>query len=429
MTSKQVEHRYLIISGIYNLSASLIWGINTLFLLNAGLDIFEVFITNGVFTASMALFEIPTGVLADTRGRRASFLLSVIIILIGTLGYLWIAETSGSLVGFGIMSVVIGLGFTFYTGAVDAWLVDALTHTGYKGELDKVFARGGMVMGAAMLLGTLGGGILGTLDLALPYIVRSILLALVFLVAWVSMHDIGYAPRTLVWKQVPREMGKIAAASLTHGWKVPTVKLLMIISFIQALFMMWGFYAWQPYFLGLLHREDAVWIAGIIAAMISISFIIGNSLVGHLTKRVKRRTSLLIAAASLVGVAAIAVGIANNFYLAVGLYLLVGVAMGLAGPVRQAFMHRLIPSEQRATIVSFDALVASGGSVGGQLGLGYLARRQSLSMGYITGGFLSLFVIPVLMILRKICLPKDDLATVDPSDEKPPVEQPAVEPA
>ena len=429
MTPQRVQRNYLAITGFYNLAASLIWGVNTLFLMNAGLDIFEVFIVNGIFTASMALFEIPTGVLADTRGRRTSFLFSVIITLIGTLGYLWIAETSGSLVGFGIMSVVIGLGFTFYTGAVDAWLVDALTHTGYKGDLDKVFARGGMVMGAAMLVGTLSGGILGTLDLAIPYMVRSILLAIVFLVAWVSMHDIGYAPRTLVWKQVPREMGNIAAASLTHGWKVPTVKLLMISSFIQALFMMWGFYAWQPYFLGLLHREDAVWVAGIIAAMISISFIIGNSLVGYLTKRVKRRTSLLIPTATLVGVAAIGVGIANNFYLAVGLYLLVGVAMGLAGPVRQAFMHRLIPSEQRATIVSFDALVGSGGSFGGQLGLGYLARRQSLSMGYITGGFLSLFVIPVLMILRKTCLPKDDLAAVDPPDEKPPVEQPTAEPA
>ena len=197
MTPKRVQRNYLVITGFYNLSASLIWGVNTLFLMNAGLDIFEVFITNAIFTASMALFEIPTGVLADTRGRRTSFLLCVIITLIGTLGYLWIAETSGSLIGFGIMSVVIGLGFTFYTGAVDAWLVDALTHTGYKGDLDKVFARGGMVMGAAMLVGTLGGGFLGTLDLALPYMVRSILLALVFLVAWISMHDIGYAPRTL----------------------------------------------------------------------------------------------------------------------------------------------------------------------------------------------------------------------------------------
>ena len=80
MQSKQVIRNYQLIAGIYTLSASLIWGVNTLFLLNAGLDIFSVFIVNSVFTGAMALFEIPTGVLADTRGRRISFLLSVMIV-------------------------------------------------------------------------------------------------------------------------------------------------------------------------------------------------------------------------------------------------------------------------------------------------------------------------------------------------------------
>ena len=85
--SEVIIRNYLTIVGLYTLSASVIWGVNTLFLLEAGLDIFGVFIANGVFSASMALFEIPTGVLADTRGRRVSFLLSVAILGLGTLGY------------------------------------------------------------------------------------------------------------------------------------------------------------------------------------------------------------------------------------------------------------------------------------------------------------------------------------------------------
>ncbi len=71
--SAKVFRDYLIISGLYTLSASLIWGVNTLFLLDAGLNIQEVFIANAAFTAGMAIFEIPTGVVADTVGRRASF--------------------------------------------------------------------------------------------------------------------------------------------------------------------------------------------------------------------------------------------------------------------------------------------------------------------------------------------------------------------
>ena len=409
MTSKQVERRYLVIAGIYNLSASLIWGINTLFLLNAGLDIFEVFITNGVFTASMSLFEIPTGVLADTRGRRASFLLSVVIILIGTLGYVWVAESSGSLMMFNLMSVILGLGYTFYSGAVDAWLVDALAASGYKGELDQVFARAGIVFGAAMLVGTLGGGLLGTINLSLPYLVRALLLGGVFVVAWRGMHDMGYEPRTMILSELPGEMKKIASASMRHGWQVQGIKLLMLASMVQAFFFAWGYHSWQPYFLGLLQREDAIWIAGIIAALIAISLMIGNALVGWLGRKFRLRSSLLIGGTLLIALAAIAVGLANNFYLAVGLYLLTGVAFGIIGPTRMACMHKMIPSEQRATIISFDSLVGNVGSVGGQVGLGYLARQQSLAVGYITGGLVTLLSLPILLVFRALRMPEDQM--------------------
>ena len=71
---KKITTSYYIISSLYTFSASFIWGINTLFLLNSGLDILGVFIVNALFAAGMTLFEIPTGVFADTKGRRYSFL-------------------------------------------------------------------------------------------------------------------------------------------------------------------------------------------------------------------------------------------------------------------------------------------------------------------------------------------------------------------
>jgi MFS family permease len=71
-----------VISGLFTLAASVIWGVNTLFLLDAGLDIFEV--VNAAYTAGMVIFEIQTGVVADTSGRRRSFLLSVAILAFGS---------------------------------------------------------------------------------------------------------------------------------------------------------------------------------------------------------------------------------------------------------------------------------------------------------------------------------------------------------
>src|SRR5919109_3371614 len=100
MDPKRVIRTYLAISGLFTLSASLIWGINTLFLLDAGLSIFEVFVANAVFTAAMALFEVPTGVVADTLGRRVSFLLSASILAAGTLAYVGVSAIHGGLLLF-----------------------------------------------------------------------------------------------------------------------------------------------------------------------------------------------------------------------------------------------------------------------------------------------------------------------------------------
>ena len=99
VTPEQVKRRYYAIVGLWNLSASAIWGVNTLFLLNAGLSLYETFVANAFFTAGMLLFEVPTGVIADTRGRRTSFLAALAVLFVGTLWYLYLANTGGGLVG------------------------------------------------------------------------------------------------------------------------------------------------------------------------------------------------------------------------------------------------------------------------------------------------------------------------------------------
>jgi len=404
--SDSVIRNYLIIAGLYTLSTSVIWAVNTLFLLEAGLDILGVFIANAAFTGSMALFEIPTGVLADTRGRRASFLLSVTIVLIGTLGYVGVAATGGSLLLFCLMSVVLGLGYTFYSGAVEAWLVDALKANGYSGQLDQVFARGSIVSGLAMLVGSVGGGLLGSLDLSIPYLARAGLLAVVYVVAFFSMHDPGFTSHPMKLSRMPVEMQKIAQESITFGWKKKSVRLLIIAAFIQSVFMAWGFYAWQPYFLELLGR-DLTWVAGVVAALIALSTITGNSIVEWITRFCGKRTTLLLWAAGLQTIAAIGVGIVGSFWLAVALYLLVMGTVGVWGPVRQAYMHQDIPSEQRASVISFDSLVSSGGSMFGQIGLGRVAQVQSIAAGYVVGGFIMVLAVPVIVFLRRLAEPAD----------------------
>ena len=365
------------------------------------MDIFGVFLANAAFAAGNVVFEIPTGVLADTRGRRLSFLLSVAILLVGTLAYVGVSRLGGGLEAFIGVSLLLGLGFTFYSGAVEAWLVDALQDSGYQGQLDSVFARGSMVTGGAMLVGSIGGGLLGTLDLALPYLVRSVMLAAVFVVAYLWMEDLGFTPVGIGRRGFARAMREVARASVDNGWCVGSIRLLMMASFVQSGFLAWAFYAWQPYFLELLGRE-AVWVAGVVSALMAASMIAGNALVDWFSRFCGKRTTLLLWATAAQTLAAIGVGLVDSFAAAVTLFLVVTGAAGVISPVKQAYMHQVIPSEARASVISFVSLMGNAGGLFGQGGLGYLSRARSIPEGYVVGGIATLLALPPLILLRRM---------------------------
>ena len=389
------------LSGVYTLSASVIWGVNTLFLLDAGLSFFEVFVANAAYSAGMVVFEIPTGVVADTLGRRISFLSSAAVLAVATLLYLALGETGAGVVPFALVSVLMGLGFTFYSGAVEAWLVDALGASGYRGGLDVVFARGQQVTGAAMLVGTIGGGLLGQLDLAVPYLARSVLLVLVFAIAFVAMHDIGFTPRRVALSLLPGEMVDTARAGVAFGWAQRPIRLLMVASAIQTGFVTWAFYAWQPYLLELLGRDE-IWVAGLVSAAIALSTIAGNEVVDVVSRYGGRRTTLLLAAAVVQSAAAILLGLSSSFWVALVALLVITGSLGVGGPVRQAYLQQLIPSESRATVTSFDSMVAGVGGTGGQLGLGALGEARSVPSAFVLGGLATAAAVPLLARVRRL---------------------------
>src|SRR6266540_3063095 len=139
--ARRIQRVYLYLILGNTLAASFIWGINTLFLLDAGLNNAEAFAANAFFTLGQVIFEVPTGVVADTRGRRFSFLLGAATLLLSTLLYLVMWQAHAPLWGWAISSALLGLGFTFFSGATEAWLVDALGATEFTGNLESVFGR------------------------------------------------------------------------------------------------------------------------------------------------------------------------------------------------------------------------------------------------------------------------------------------------
>src|SRR6476619_4496341 len=105
--SIQAIYLYLVLEN--TLAASFIWGINTIFLLNAGLSNFQAFLANAFFTVGQVLFEVPTGVIADTYGRRTSYLLGCITLASSTALYLFMSQIHGPFWGWAGSSMLLGL--------------------------------------------------------------------------------------------------------------------------------------------------------------------------------------------------------------------------------------------------------------------------------------------------------------------------------
>jgi len=400
MTPRSVQRTYLVLMLGNTLAASLIWGINTIFLLDAGLSNFEAFAANALFTAGMVIFEVPTGIVADTVGRRMSYLLGTLTLAGSTLLYVLLWQMTAPFWVWAVASLLLGLGFTFFSGAIEAWLVDALRATGFDGDLEAVFGRGQIVTGVGMLTGSVAGGFIAAqTSLGAPFVLRGLLLLGMFGLAFRVMHDIGFRPdkggRPLA------EMRRIAAASIEHGWRVPAVKWLMVEALFTGGVAIYVFYALQPYLLELYGDPHAYQVAGVVAAIVAGAQILGGVAAPRIRQLFARRTSALLATAGASVVTLALIPVVATFWGVLGLVVVWGLLFAATMPIRQAYINGLIPSRQRATILSFDSMMSSTGGVWAQPVLGRAADVWGYAPSYLMSACITALALPFLARSRR----------------------------
>jgi MFS family permease len=406
-SAQGVQRTYLLLTLLTTLAASFIWGINTLFLLDAGLSNTEAFAANAFFTLGQVLFEVPTGVVADTRGRRFSFLLGCATLLASTLLYLAMWQIQAPFWGWALASILLGLGFTFFSGATEAWLVDALNATGFTGNLETVFGRAQTVSGAAMLTGSVLGGLIAqATDLGVPYLVRAGMLGLTLVVALVFMHDLGFTPRRDA--SPIKEVRAVLQGSIEGGWRNPPVRWLMLAAPFTAGVGFYAFYALQPYLLELYGDPTAYGVAGLAAAIIAGAQIVGGLVVPAVRRLFRRRTTALILGAVFNVILLALIGLTTSFAVALALLTAWALIFAVEAPMRQAFINGLIPTEQRATVLSFASLMGSTGGVVIQPALGRTADLYGYPASYLAGAGISAFAVPFVFLARR------ENATSDP---------------
>jgi len=232
-----------------------------------------------------------------------------------------------------------------------------------------------------------------------------------FAVAFALMHDLGFTPAK--GGSIPSEVRNIASASIEYGWRVPAVKWLMLESLAMGGVGIYAFYALQPYLLELWGDPHAYQIAGLVAAIVAGAQILGGLAAPRIRRRFRRRTSALIATAALGSLTLVLIGLVASFWVAVSLIVVWGLLFAASMPIRQTYLNGLIPSQQRATILSFDSMMSSTGGVWTQPVLGRAADLWGYGASYVIGAVISAVALPTLALSRRQNAPADLVEATD----------------
>ncbi|HEV3496987.1 MAG TPA: MFS transporter, partial [Actinomycetes bacterium] len=224
-------------------------------------------------------------------------------------------------------------------------------------------------------------------------------LAVTFVVAFVYMRDWGFVPKP--GKHPVREMGQVVRGSVHYGLGNPPVRWVMLAAPFTFGVGIYAFYAMQPYLLELYGDEQAYSIAGLAAAITAGAQIAGGMAAPWVRRLFRNRTTVLLAGL-LIEVALLALlGVTTGFWVAIALLVVWGLVAAAALPIRQAYVNGLIPSAQRATVLSFDNLLGSSGGVVIQPALGKVADVWSYSASYLVAAGVQLLATPFLVLARR----------------------------
>lgn len=316
-----------------------------LFLLAKGLNFTEIMLLQSIAAVSVVIFEVPTGAIADKFGRKFSMGLgsllwasSLLIYVVGTNFFI-----------FAIAEIIFSLGATLKSGADTAIIYDSLKLMKRERDFQEVEGHARSLSLYAQAIGSVIAGFIYSININLPMLV-SILFMLVTFITTLRFSEppieekkdnctIGY------FKQI-YESGSYV---LNHE----KIKAILFFSMVFFIFYRAGFWYFQPYMKVV---DIPVEWFGAIFFIFNITAAIVSKKSHKIMEITKPRTLsfmalLIITSFFILGITKVWIGVFA--------ILLQQAARGLYRPVTRKYLNKHIPSNKRATILSFQSLVTS----------------------------------------------------------------------
>ena len=389
---------YSIVRFLTSFALGTILPVYVLYFRHYQINLFQIALLAAIFEASILIFEMPTGLVADTYGRKISVILSALVSVISGIFFIFFPI----FLGFIIAEILNGLGETLRSGALEAWLVDSLKHEGKEEKIKHAFAQGTKYRTVGNLSGLILGGYLASLDIKLVWIPFTIVFFILNIFLFLKMKE-EYKIEKAVSGRILSKVSETIKKSLIV---VKSQKLILAL-LLLALFSEFSFETisqyWQVHFSENLFIKTQYfgWIL-VISSVITILFI---DKVTRLSEKFKHEASSLVILEILFVLSLLVIALTFSPILAILFFILLQSFVSFKEPIFLDLYNKHIPSEQRATLLSFQSLVGSGGEVLAGLCIGVVALKFGLKITFGLGS-VALFLGLVLFIL--LARPKQD---------------------
>jgi len=380
-------HRvWLVYKSLDSFSLALGWTVAPVFFVTElGLSPLELVLAGTALEIAYFLFEVPTGIVADTYSRRIS-----IVIAMAVMGAGFVATgLAGGVAVVLAAAAVTGFGWTFKSGAEDAWLADEV---GLE-NVSRSYQRGAQVARAGALIGIGAAVGLALVDLRAPVVAGGVAFLALGAVLALLMPENGFRPARHEGIGAIHGMARTGARGgrLLRGR--PMLLLIVGIAFFAGMWSEAIDRLWEAHFLvdigvpGLGRLDPVVWFGILSAGVLLLAIVVAQPLVRRF-ERLSRvgMTRMLLASDALTIAGTLAFAFAGAFALAVAAFWATRVFRSLAAPVYSTWLNSSIEdSTVRATVISMTNLGDSAGEWGGGPALGLIGNAFGIRTALAAG--------------------------------------------
>lgn len=381
---------YLLTRGVRAFAGALI--ITTLtvyYVTDVGMSPLQLVLAGAVFEATILLCELPTGVVADTYGRRLSVILGAAIFGAGLL----LMGLAPLLAAIMLANVIAGVGDTFMSGATDAWLADEVGEE----AVGRAYVRGAQFDLGAGVAGMAGSVALASIGLPLPLVAGGALYLALAAALALWMPERGFIPVSPGAHAGWRALGATTrdAARLVRG--SPVLLALLTASLFaggggEGFDRLWEVLLLTELALpGLGALKPVVWFGIINVAMALASLAAVSALRGRLDA-LSRDQAATARALALITTLLIASGaayaLAGSLAMAAAALLARAALGALAAPLAQTWLVQHTDARRRATVLSISSQANALGETLGGPAVGLVSARATLRAALLASALL-----------------------------------------